>query len=542
MAKKAPVQKNILDRAIESVFPSWGVKRAHSRTILALQGGGGYTGASRSRPSLTNFNPGANDAESDINLGLEQLRGRSRDLARNAPVAGGALNTRVTHEVGTGLSMHPSIDQEFLGLTDEETEALQVALKREFNFWFESNECDITREQNGYGLQELVRRSMLESGDILCPLVYAEKNKSYKLAIQLVEADRIANPDKQKNTDRLVDGVVLDDAGAAIAYWVSKTHPGAARKGKMEFVKLNAYSASGRRVVLHLFERRRPGQHRGIPYLASVIEPLKQIDRWTEAELTAAVTNAVHAMFIRMDPEAFGDLFSQDSQDKYLESALKWNGELPQMDLGSPGKVINLLPGEEPISPGNDRPNPNFDPFFMAMITQISVSLEIPRDVLLKLYNNSYTAARASMLDAWRVFRKGRDFLATYFCQPIYEMWLDEAVASGRINAPGYFADDRVRHAYSRAVWVGDGPGAIDPVKEITAAKMRIEEEVSTRDAESIMYDGVPWEIKHKQRVKEQRMRREGGLMEEKQPAAAEPSVPEPDDTEDGDPKNKRDD
>jgi lambda family phage portal protein len=542
MAKKQAVQKNILDRAIESVFPSWGVKRAHSRTILALHGGGGYTGASRSRPSLANYNPGANDAEADINLGLEELRGRSRDLARNAPVAGGAINTRVTHEVGSGLSMHPIIDQEFLGLSDEETAAVQATLKREFNIWFESKECDITREQNGYGLQELVRRSMLESGDILCPMVYAEKNKTYKLAVQLIEADRVANPDKQKNNDKLVDGVILDEFGAAVGYWYSDTHPGAVRKGKMTFKKLDAYSKSGRRVVLHLFEKRRPGQHRGIPYLASVIEPLKQIDRWTEAELTAAVTNAVHAMFIRMDPQAFSDLFEGKHKDSYLESALKWNGELPEMDLGSPGKVINLLPGEEPVSPGNDRPNPNFDPFFMAMVTQISVMLEIPRDVLLKLYNNSYTAARASMLDAWRVFRKGRDFLATNFCQPIYEMWLDEAVASGRVIAPGYFSDIRVRHAYSRAVWVGDGPGAIDPVKEVTAAKTRIEEEISTRDAESMMYDGVPWEIKHKQRVKEQRMRREGGLIEEKQPAAVAPPPPEQDDTQPDDGQGKQGD
>jgi lambda family phage portal protein len=540
MARKPIVNKNVLDRAIEVVFPTWGLKRAHSRAILAVSGQGGYTGASRSRPNLKNFNPPANDAESDISLGLEALRARSRDLSRNAPVAGGAINTRVTHEVGTGLSMHPCIDQEFLGLSDEATAEVQAALKREFNSWFESTECDITRAQNGYGLQDLVRRSMLESGDVLCPMVYAERNTIYKLAVQVIEADRILNPDKQKNNDKLVDGVVLDENGVATDYWVSSTHPGAARKGKQTFKKLPAYSESGRRVVLHLFEKRRPGQHRGVPYLASVIEPLKSIDRWSEAELTAAVTNAVHAMFIRMDPKAFGELFADGSKEIYLERSLKWDGSLPEMDLGSSGKVINLLPGEEPVSPGITRPNPNFDPFFMAMITQISMALEIPRDVLLKLYNNSYTAARASMLDAWRVFRKGRDFLATYFCQPIYEMWLDEAVASGRINAPGYFSDPRIRHAYSRARWQGDGPGAIDPVKEIQAAKMRIEEEISTRDSESMAFDGVPWEIKNKQRVKEQRMRRDGGLMEEKQASADHP--PQDQDDEESDHGRRKDD
>jgi len=82
-------------------------------------------------------------------------------------------------------------------------------------------------------------------------------------------------------------------------------------------------------------------------------------------------------------------------------------------------------------------------------------------------------------------------------------------VAIGRIHAPGFFADPLIRKAYCGAEWVGDGPGSIDPLKEAMAAEKRIELEISTRAAESILHDGGDWEAKHRQRAKEERMRRE---------------------------------
>ena len=46
-------------------------------------------------------------------------------------------------------------------------------------------------------------------------------------------------------------------------------------------------AATGRRNVLHPFRRTRPGQTRGIPYLAPVMELVKQLGRYSEAEVAA---------------------------------------------------------------------------------------------------------------------------------------------------------------------------------------------------------------------------------------------------------------
>ena len=137
------------------------------------------------------------------------------------------------------------------------------------------------------------------------------------------------------------------------------------------------------------------------------------------------------------------------------------------------------------------------------MVRQIGMALEMPYEVLVMHFQSSYSAARAALLMAWKAFRAKRDMLAKTFCQPTFELWLADEVAEGRINAPGFFADDVVRAAWCAAIWTGDGPGSIDPDKEVTAAQKRVDLGISTKQAESIAFDGIDWQQKHEQRVKE---------------------------------------
>lgn len=506
--------QNLLDKAIAAFAPRLAVKRLQARMALALAGG--YNGASYGRPGLAGWGPRAADAEGDTNRDLPGLRARSRDLARNSPLAGGALSSMVTNVVGTGLSCQPAPDGEALGLSDDEAQRWSDATLREFLLWAESTDCDVTRAQNFYGLQQLVFRSANESGDsfVLLPMV-DRPGVTYRTALQVVEADRVCNPDFAQDTEKLSAGVEKDDFGAPVAYHICRKHPGALiNRSNFKWDRVTAYgNNTGRRNVLHVFDRRRPGQTRGVPILAPVIEPLKQLSRYTEAELQAAVISGMFSVFIKMDPEAFHELFDDGGKQTYLNGAMGWDGTVSGGSLDGPGKAVNLLPGESVESANPGRPNAMFDPFVQAIVRQIGVALELPYEVLIKHFESSYSAARAALLDAWRFFRGRRDWLATVFCQPAYEAWLAEAVSRGRVIAPGFFSDAAVRKAWSKAIWIGDGPGSIDPQKEVAAAKERVEMGISTIAAESILHDGVDWRIKHKQRVVEETARRESGLL-----------------------------
>ncbi len=522
--KRLPViTPTLLDRAIAAVAPRMAVKRLQARTMLALAGG--YTGARMDRASLSGFRPWAGGPESDIIGDLPALRARSRDLVRNVAIAAGAIGTQVSHVVGTGLSASPCPDAAFLGMDETASEAWRIATQREWKLWAESPDCDAARQGNFYGLQRLAFRSALESGDVfvLTPNL-RRPNRPYQLTLQVIEADRVCNPNNKSDSDTIVAGVERASVGGeAIACHIVDRHPGELRKRGLIWTRY-AYTgnASGRRNVLHLFEPTRPDQVRGVPSLAPIIEPLKQLGRYTDAELQAAVTSGLFSVFIKMDPEAFTELFSADAQETIVNQAKDWT------KIMESGKAINLLPGESIESANPGRPNAAFDPFMQSILQQIGMALEIPYEVLTMHFSSSYSAARAALLSAWRFFRSRRDWLATYLCQPVYELWLEEAVSIGRIAAPGFFADPAVRAAWCAVQWTGDGPGSIDPVKEIAAAKQRIDEGISTREVESILYDGVDWATKHRQRVKEEAARKAGGLdVAVSGPASADSANPD---------------
>jgi capsid protein len=110
------------------------------------------------------------------------------------------------------------------------------------------------------------------------------------------------------------------------------------------------------------------------------------------------------------------------------------------MELGS-GTIAELAPDEDITIANPNRPNANFDPFFLAVIRQIGIALGIPYEVLIMHFSSSYTASKAAIETARQFFMDRRNWLATDFCQPTYEWFLYECVSRGVIDAPGFLED-----------------------------------------------------------------------------------------------------
>tara|TARA_Y100000310_G_scaffold342185_1_gene444180 strand:+ start:2065 stop:3672 length:1608 start_codon:yes stop_codon:yes gene_type:complete len=505
--QKPIVKQNILDKIITYFNPVKGRDRLRSRMQMAAVTGG-YTGASKSRRSLKEWITRGNDADSDILPDLDTLVERSRDLSRNAPVAGGAISTVCTNVVGTGLKLQAAIDRDFLNLSEDQADAWEATTEREFKLFAESQECDIRRTQNFYSLQELVFRSSLESGDVFVLLPHIEREGSvYNLKLQVIEADRISNPNNAIDSMTIAGGVEKDKFGAPTFYHIQKAHPGNSISFKREWDKIPAFgSKTGRRNVIHLYTMERPGQSRGIPYLAPVIEPLKQLERYTDAELQAAVISSMFTVFVKTET---GDL-------DLLETSEVGAGVTSNDDYKlAPGAIVGLADGEDITTADPNRPNTAFDPFVQAILRQIGVRLELPFEMLIKHYTASYSASRAAMLEAWKFFRKRRVWLSQNFCDLVYSAFMDEAVSTGRISAPGFFDNPLIRKAYLGAMWHGTAQGQIDPLKEIKAAKERVDLGVSNLSRETIELSGEDWEKIHKQSVKEKRVRLLDGLETE---------------------------
>ena len=147
-----------------------------------------------------------------------------------------------------------------------------------------------------------------------------------------------------------------------------------------------------------------------------------------------------------------------------------------------PGTINIMKPGEDVEFADPKRPNSGFTAFTRAISEIMGAGLEIPADLLLKAFNASYSASRAALLEAWKAFRMRRAWFNSDFCQPVYEIWMSEAVARGRISAPGFFTNPALRAAWLGAEWIGPNPGQLDPEKEIIAKILAIEASLTTRE------------------------------------------------------------
>ncbi|MFD2754282.1 phage portal protein [Comamonas terrae] len=524
------MQLNLLDRAISAVAPAWGARRAKNRAqiliadMLAETTGLKAMGAGDSNEKVSRssrwWNPSPRDARADTLSRLPLQRGASRELARTSPIAAGAINTNLDRVVGTGLALVSSPALSVLGWSPERAQAWRAKVHQEFSLWADSTDCDLEGELNFYQLQGLVLRSTLESGDCFTNLPDGETSpmQPYALRIQVLEADRVGNPLGAMDTATMAGGVRLNASGAAEAYYIYDQHPGslAGVKGspfKGQWVE-RLGNRSRRRRVLHHFRKLRPGAVRGVPYLAPIIDCIKQIARYTDAEIMAAVITSYLTVFIETPTGEASAVFQGD--DAAPESD-------PGAEIGlGTGSVVGLAPGEKPhiVNPG--RPNPNFEPFILAVIKQIGMALSLPYELLLKQFNSSYSASKAALLDAWVYFRGVRYWLSQSFCQPVFETWMTEAVAIGRIKAPGFFSDPLLRWAYTRAAWPGDSMGSINPKDEVAAYVEAINARLMTRERAEWELFGSSWEDSYQQKkTEEDRMRADGILPVPKAGAAA---------------------
>lgn len=497
---------NLIDKAVAFFSPVAGARRLQSR--MALEMFGSYDGASKSRRSLKEWTPFGYDADSDILPDLPTLRERSRDLVRNNPLASGAIKTKVTNVIGTGLRLQSRIDRGALNLTEEQADAWETKTEREWRLFWESKDCDITRTCNGHALTRMVYQQAKENGDVFI-LLPRKKILSfpYSRRLQVVEADRVCNADDVGDTDTLAGGIEKDKYGAPVKYHILEQHPGAIATGiTRTWDKIDAFgSKTGLRNVIHLYNPTRPGQSRGVPDLAAVIEPLKQLGRYTDAEVMAAVISGMFTVFIKTET---GDGF--DYTNLAAETGQKSSDK--DMKLGN-GLIMELAAGEDVHDSNPGRPNQAFDPFVQAILRQIGAALEIPFEILIKHFTASYSAARAALLEMWKYVMSERRWLSDNFLKLVYEIWMYEAVISGRIAAPGFLADPGIRAAYLGCEFVGPAKGQIDELKEVKAAKERLAEGLSTLADETAELTGKDWEKNHPQQVKEHNRRLEDGLI-----------------------------
>ena len=504
-----------LDGTVAMFSPVAGARRLAARKALAVYGS--YKGADSGRLRHS-WTPGADSANREIERGLKRLRERARDLNRNDGTAAGLTSTLVANIVGAGSHPQARVDAGVLGISDEAAETINRAMEAAWRRWAEN--ADVTGQLSFAACQALAQRQEIESGEFLAALKVIDG----ELRVMLIEPDRLdltlnrareeatddgrGNRTEAKNEIRM--GVEYDAIGRVVAYWITPQHPGDTRargdNQPQRFERLDEWRAS----ILHGFRVERPGQSRGVPWFAPVLDLFKDFSEYMEAERVAARVAACFSVFIRKTDAYLA------SQSAISETEPGTNGK-PVEDL-EPGIIQYLNAGEDITSFEPARPGTTFDMFVMRLLRIMAAALDVPYELIAKDWSNSnYSNMRGALLEARRVFKIHQQRLQRSFCQPIYERVIELAVLRGEISAPGFYQN---RAAYLRTRWIHPGWNWVDPEKEITASIKAIEAGLSSEEDECAA-NGKDAEEIAEARAREVRRHRASGTVNPKELATA---------------------
>lgn len=414
----------------------------------------------------------------DLSLKLETLRTRAAFEASNNSFVEGVISTHavdVVGEDGPNLQVM-SGDKSF----DE-------ALEEVFGEWWQAP--DVTGELSGPDLLQQWIRLMYPVGEFFVQIVTNDKisdDKSISVRLNSIDPRRLMTPPNEAGNPGVVLGIERDKLGKPLRYWIEEGRADTTYQTSFNvgpFVPLEA------REVVHCFKRLEPGQARGVPWLAPVLQMLADVRDYDKAVLDAAQTAADFGVILHTKhPEA-----------RYYNPAANETLELQRR------MITTAPPGWEPFEIKPEQPGTLYKDYRAERLRELGRVVNMPlMMVMLDSSNHNYSSARFD----GQIYNRGNR---------VVQGWLERC-------ALNKFVDIVAREAHllgmikekpkgTRYDWTWPSPPHVDPQKEARADDILLANfslamedalanrgttleahlEKLTREREAFKAAGIPW-------------------------------------------------
>lgn len=491
-----------------------------------------YDAADWSSQHMAAWNPPLWSPDGELNPYRDRIVSRVRDLVRNDGWASGVVTRVLDNAIGG--QFRPIAKPDYRALKEHSGCAFDAVWAAEWaravdahwrswaddpGFW-----CDAGRHLTFTQMMWVGMRHELVDGDaVALPLWRPERlgrgRARYATTIQLIDPDRLSNPQLVFDQQTMRGGVEVDADGSAVAYHIRKAHQGDwwSAADSVTWERIPRETRYGRPLVVHHFQADRAGQHRGgAGILTPVLQRLKMLIKYDGVELDAAIINAIFSAYVEspMDPQLVQEALGGNEEVNTYQSLRSAHHDQKRIMLGD-ARIPQLFPGEAIKTVAPARPNGNFREFQGAVLRNVASGAGVSAQQVSNDWSDvNYSSARAALLEAWKTLDRRRTNLAIGFASPLRAAWLEEAMDLEELPMPRGAVPEFIdcRAAYARCRWLGPGRGWIDPVAEKQGSVLGMDAGLSTLEDEVAEYAGGDWEERVDQRAIEVQRFRDRGL------------------------------
>ncbi|WP_392563212.1 phage portal protein (plasmid) [Orbus sturtevantii] len=471
------------------------------KTMALVGSGTPYDAADRHSDQMANWRPYSLSPDLEINNSRSVISARIKDLVRNDGWASGGITRILDNTVGA--TFRPILKPDYRSLrlltgikgfdiqwADEYKKTIEAHYRR----WALDTRrfCDVQRKLTLPQIFRLAFRHKLIDGDGIALLHYRldkinDHDAYYATAIQIIDPDRLSNPDNMFDNEKYRGGVEINNDGAHVAYHIRKAHESDwfSMPDAMSWQRIPRETKWGRPIIIHDFDMDRTDQHRGTGIFTPILQRMKMLTKYDQSELESSILNAVFSAYIEspydqtLVEEAMGEIST------YQKERAEFHNDR-RISLSSGAKMPILFPGEKITSVNAARPVSNFRDFESTVLRNCASAMGLSSQQLSQDWSDvNYSSARAALIEVWKTLSRRRSDFATGFAQPILSAFVEELHENGLLPLPNgapHFAHNR--NAYSRAQWMGPGKGWVDPVKEKQGAILGMQNGLSTLEIE----------------------------------------------------------
>jgi lambda family phage portal protein len=443
-----------LDRLIAWFAPERALARARARTMLRALPELQQRNYEAARPSRATYGwlAGFTDANAEVWGSLPTLRARSRELVRNNPHARKAKAALVNNCVGSGI----------LPRAKTGDKNLDKRIGKVFRRW--SAQCDAEGHFDFFGLQKLAVGAFFESGEAIVRRVPRPMAAGLPVPLQLevLEGDLLDhNRNAVLDDGRIIQGVEIARGGPLSgmrrAYWMFEEHPGEMPMTRRSALVSRSIPAAQ---LLHLYEKERPGQQRGVPWFYAAMLAMRTLDTYEEAELVRKRLEACLAAIV-LRPEELADPASGD-------------GTVTQAVTDQAGNVVEAIEpgmfyyarGGSDIKITQPAAVPGYADYKRSQLHSVAAGCLITYELLTgDLSSVNYSSIRAGLLEYRRLMNELQWLtVIPVLLEPAWRSFVDFAVAAGQLP----------RDTPYDVAWSPPQFESVDPLKDSLADQLDV--------------------------------------------------------------------